>query len=103
MEAGLFFGSGKVNRQSVTAEPDGESECPVALRLLEEYAAVLAQNIAVLGKQFEKTVSGAPDANRFDDLVIDATEQRKKTREAYLVHLRTHGCSPRITPGRHFA
>jgi hypothetical protein len=80
---------------TVTEQPPtaGIIYCEEARRLLEEFGETVQEVMRLHEHQFQETISGDPECNRFDLLIHMANEKKNAAKYAYMRHLETHGCS----------
>src|SRR5207253_4021666 len=67
------------------------SFCDEKLRLMEEFLSAATDLVTVHNDQVEALIEDDPDFSRFDLLIHDATERKRRAKYAYLTHIETHG------------
>jgi hypothetical protein len=70
----------------------GRLRCEEQRRLMENFAAVVKELVALHQQQFECAVHGDSDCTRFDQLIHMANEKKQEAKYAYLRHVEEHGC-----------
>ena len=71
----------------------GTLRCEEQRRLMENFAAVVKELLALHQQQFEAAVHGDSDCTRFDLLIHAANERKQEAKYAYLRHVEEHGCN----------
>jgi hypothetical protein len=66
--------------------------CQDKLRLIEEFLGAASELVAVQDQQVKAAINDDPDFSRFDLLIHDATERKRRAKYAYLAHVEEHGC-----------
>ena len=68
-------------------------QCEEHRRLLDNFAAVVKELLALHQQQFGAAVDGDPDCTRFDPLIEMANQKKQEAKYAYLRHVEEHGCN----------
>jgi len=71
----------------------GLAFCSESRSLLDAFGEAVQELLLLHDQQFQATVSGDPESDRFDLLIHMANENKHAAKYAYLHHLETHGCS----------
>jgi hypothetical protein len=71
----------------------GSLKCQEQRRLMEKFAAIVKELLALHQQQFDAAVHGDPECNRFDLLIHTASERKQQAKYEYLRHVEEHGCS----------
>jgi hypothetical protein len=66
--------------------------CDEKLRLIEAFLAAAGDLLSAHNEQVKALVANDPDFNRFDILIHDAAERKRRAKYEYLTHVETHGC-----------
>ena len=78
------------NAKSVTLAR-GQS-CEAKLNLMEEFLAAASELVKVHNDQVKAVIADDPDFGRFDLLIHQANERKRRAKYAYMAHLEEHGC-----------
>ena len=68
------------------------SFCDEKLRLMEDFLSAAADLVTAHNQQVRALLDDDPEFNRFDLLIHQATERKRRAKYAYLTHLERHGC-----------
>ncbi len=66
--------------------------CEEKLRLMEEFLSAATDLVTVHNDQVKALIEDDPDFSRFDLLINDVSERKRRAKYAYLAHIETHGC-----------
>jgi hypothetical protein len=66
--------------------------CEEKLLLMEKVLTASCDLITVLNQQIRALSGGDRDFARFDHLIRQANERKRRAREAYKAHLQEHAC-----------
>ena len=78
------------NAKSVTLAR--EQSCEAKLHLMEEFLAAASELVKVHNDQVKAVIADDPDFGRFDLLIHQANERKRRAKYAYMAHLEEHGC-----------
>ena len=67
--------------------------CKESRNLLDAFGEAVQELLLLHEQQFQATVAGDSESDRFDVLIHMANERKHNAKYAYLRHLGTHGCS----------
>jgi hypothetical protein len=81
-----------MNRK-LEAAKSGPAFCLESRNLLDAFGETVQELLLLHEQQFQATVAGDQDSDRFDLLIHMANEKKHVAKYAYLRHLETHGCS----------
>ena len=70
-----------------------ESDLQRARQFLDQFGEAVQELVALHEQRFQAVVQGNPGAHRFDLLIHDANERKRKAKHRYMGHLDEHGCS----------
>lgn len=67
--------------------------CQEARQFLDQFGEAVHELLALHEQQFQAVVQGDTNAHRFDLLIYDANERKRRAKYRYIGHLERHGCS----------
>jgi hypothetical protein len=70
----------------------GPAYCRESRELLDAFGEAVQELVLLHEQQFQATVSGDPDSDRFDLLIHMVNEKKYEAKYMYLRHLEIHGC-----------
>lgn len=67
--------------------------CQEARQFLDQFGEAVHELLALHEEQFQAVVHGDTAAHRFDLLIYDANERKRRAKYRYIGHLERHCCS----------